>query len=162
MQYADAVQVIRHTPILARLDPAMQKLLAFSSSYLVFHPGESLCREGEPSDGAYVIDEGEVEIVISVGPAEVVLGRQGKHQLFGEMGIFCNKPRSADVRAVGIVKVLKIESDVFLRAVTSNADAALAVMRILSEKLAAMTEVYRSGPRWPGGPATDAAGGAGA
>lgn len=152
MQYADAVQVIRRIPILARLDPAMQKLLAFSSTYLVFQPGELLCRDGEPSDAAYLIDDGEVEILLAIGATEVVLGRQGRNQLFGEMGIFCNRPRAASVRAVGLVKVLKIEAEVFLRAVTGNPDAALAVMRVLSEKLSAMTETYRRGPRWPAQP----------
>lgn len=153
MQYAEAVRMIRLIPILARIEPAMQKLLAFSSTFLAFEPGEVVFREGEPSDAAYVIEDGEVELVLAVGGAEVVIDRYGRRQLFGEAGIFCDRPRTATVRAVGHVKVLKIEGEVFLRAVTGNPEAALAVMRMLSEKLAALTESYRRGPRWPAAPA---------
>jgi CRP-like cAMP-binding protein len=58
------------------------------------------------------------------------------------MGIFRNSPRSATIRAAGPLKVLRIDGDVFLRIVTENPDAALAVMQILSDKLARTTEDY--------------------
>lgn len=143
MQYAEAVQCVRCFPVFAGLEPAMQKLVAFSSEYMVFDPGETLFGEGDPTDGAYLIDAGEVELLITTAAGPVVLACFGKNELLGETGIFCNTPRNAAARAVGRVRVLKIESEVFLQAVTSNASAALAVMRVLSRKLMVMTERYR-------------------
>jgi CRP-like cAMP-binding protein len=136
--------------VFASLDPASLKLLAFSSSYLTFNDGEALFHQGEPGDSVFVIDEGEVEVTIRVDGAAIHLARLGKHDLFGEMAVICNLPRTADVCAHGPLKVLRIEGDVFLRLVTVNPDAALGVMRVLTERLMRFTELYehmkRSGP----------------
>jgi CRP-like cAMP-binding protein len=58
------------------------------------------------------------------------------------MAVICNLPRTADVRARGPLKVLEIGGDVFLQLVTANPDAALGVMRVLTERLMRFTELY--------------------
>ncbi len=70
------------------------------------------------------------------------MAKIGKHGLVGEMAIFRDAPRSATIRAAGELKVIKIDGEVFLRVVTEHPGAALTVMRILSEKLAATTDDY--------------------
>jgi CRP-like cAMP-binding protein len=142
VDYAEAVVLLRRIPVFASLDPASLKLLAFSSSYLTFNDGEALCHQGEPGDSVFVIDEGEVEVTITVDGASIHLARLGKHDLFGEMAVICNLPRTADVRARGPLKVLEIGGDVFLQLVTANPDAALGVMRVLTERLMRFTELY--------------------
>jgi CRP/FNR family transcriptional regulator, cyclic AMP receptor protein len=142
LDYAEAVALFRRIPVFALLDPASLKLLAFSSSYLTFNDGEALFHQGEPGDSVFVIDEGEVEVTIRVDGAAIHLARLGKHDLFGEMAVICNLPRTADVCARGPLKVLQIEGDVFLRLVTANPDAALGVMRVLTERLMRFTELY--------------------
>lgn len=147
MQYGEAVSVIRRIPIFAGLDKAAQKLIAFSSMYLEFEPGEVIFRAGDVTDCVYVIDEGVVEVISERDGEDVVVGKLDRHKLVGEMGIFRNAPRSATVRALDSVKALKIDADVFLRIVTENADAAVAVMRDLSDKVAALTELYEQSAR---------------
>ena len=142
MQYAEAVTVLRGIDIFGSLDPANLKLLAFSSTYLSFEENEVLFYEGDPADSVYLIDEGEADICIGSGENEVRVAKIGRHGLVGEMAIFRNAPRSATIRAAGSLKVLKIDSEMFLRVVTENPNSALAVMRILSEKLAETTENY--------------------
>ena len=143
MQYADTVAVLRGIPLFANLDPAKLKLLAFSCAYLALEDGEALFYEGEPADSVYLINEGKADICIgSNNGSEVTVATLGKQELIGEMGIFRNSPRSATIRAAGSLKVLRIDGDVFLRIVTENPDAALAVMQILSDKLAHTTENY--------------------
>ncbi len=130
-------------PLFNKLDTTKLKLLAFSSSYLTFDAGEDLFSEGEVADGAYLIEAGHVEIVSGPPDAEVRVGTLGPHDLVGEMAILMNQPRTATVRALEPVKVLKIEGELFLRLVTENPETALAVMRSLSERLAHITERYR-------------------
>ena len=126
----------------AKLDLASLKLLAFSCSPLTFNDGELLCRQGEPGDSVFVIDEGEVDVSINVDGKSIHVATLGSHDLFGEMAVICNLPRTADVRARGPLKVLKVEGDVFLRLVTGNPDAALGVMRVLTERLMRAMELY--------------------
>ena len=142
MDYPETVALLRRIPVFAKLDSASLKLLAFSSSHLTFNDGEALCRQGEPGDSVFVIEEGEVDVAIDVGGNSAHLATLSSHDLFGEMAVICNLPRSADVLARGPLRVLKIEGDVFLQLVTANPDAALGVMRVLSERLMRAVELY--------------------
>ncbi len=157
MQYAETVTVLRGIPLFAGFDPAKLKLLAFSSSYLTLEEGEVLFSEGDPADSVYLIDEGEADICTGHGEHEIKVAKLGKYGLVGEMAIFRNAPRSATIRAAGPLKVLKIDGHVFLRVVTEHPDAALTVMRILSDKLAATTENYERLKAAPPAPPTNPA-----
>ncbi len=143
MDYKEAVSVLRGIPVFASLDTASLKLLAFSSSYLSLDDGEALCHQGDPGDSVFLVDEGEVEVSIVVGDTgRIRLATLGRHDIFGEMAVICNQPRTADVHARGPLKVLKIEADVFLQLITANPDAALGMMRVLAERLMQFTERY--------------------
>jgi CRP-like cAMP-binding protein len=143
VRYTEAVALLRSIPVFASLDSASLKLLAFSSTYLTVQKGEALCLQGEPGDSVFVIDEGEVEVIIDVESGSLSLARLGKYDLFGEMGVICNLPRTATVRALSPITVLKIEGDVFLQLVTGNSDAALGVMRVLAERLMRSADLYQ-------------------
>jgi CRP-like cAMP-binding protein len=127
--------LLRNVPIFAKLDASKLKLLAFTSQCLSFDDGEVLFREGDRADCAYVIMSGEVEIVADTGGTEFVAGTLGKNQLFGELAVLTNSPRSATLRAKGELTALKISDDNFLKLLVENPEVALEVMRTLSEKL---------------------------
>jgi CRP/FNR family cyclic AMP-dependent transcriptional regulator len=147
-QYSDLVSLLRAVPLFAGLDPAKVKLLAFSSACLSLDDGEVLFYTGEAADAVYIIQEGEAEILVDAGRDEVHIGTLGRNWLLGELAAFRNQPRSATIRAVGRLRVLRIDADVFLRIVSENPQVALNVMRILSDKLARLTE---SVERYDGG-----------
>ncbi len=127
--------LLRNVPIFAKLDASKLKLLAFTSQCLSFDDGEVLFREGDRADCAYVIMSGEVEILADTGGTEFIAGTLGKNQLFGELAVLTNSPRSATLRAKGELTALKISDDNFLKLLVENPEVALEVMRTLSEKL---------------------------
>jgi CRP-like cAMP-binding protein len=71
--------------------------------------GETVVREGAPADKFFIVVEGEAEVVrdgqrvASLGPG----------QLFGEVAIMRDEPRSATVRATSDLKLLALERDTF-------------------------------------------------
>lgn len=152
MQFTEAVAAIKRIPLFAGFDASTLKLLAFSSSYVTLRPGEVLFRQGDPSDSVYLVDDGEVDVIGYHDGQEVIIARLGRHQLLGEMGVFRHGPRTATLRAAAESKLLRFEADIFLQLVTGNADAALAVMRNLCDKLALSTEALEKLNR--GGPAS--------
>ena len=127
--------MLRKVPFFGGLDPAKLKLLAFTSRALRFASGENLMRAGELADSAYVILEGEVEILGKTNAGEFVVAVQGCNALIGEMGVIMNAPRTLTVRAKDAVRALRISDEVFLRLLTENPDCALHVMRVLSARL---------------------------
>ena len=136
MDVFQEAEMLRKVPFFGKLDPAKLKLLAFTSRALRFASGENLMRAGEMADSAYVILEGEVEILGETTAGEFVVAVQGRNALIGEMGVIMNAPRTATVRAKDAVRALRISGEVFLRLLTENPDCALHVMQVLSTRLA--------------------------
>ncbi len=134
-------EMLRKVPFFEKLDPAKLKFLAFTSRAMRFAPGENLMVLGESADSAYVILEGEVEVLGETHGGEIVLAVVGCHALVGEMSLILEAPRVATVRAKNAVRALRIAKDVFLRLLVENPSCALHVMRSLSTRL---TETLRA------------------
>jgi uncharacterized protein YhbP (UPF0306 family) len=75
--------------------------------------GEVIAREGAPADKFFIVVEGELEVVRgSQGTAEDV-SRLGPGDLFGEIAIMRDRPRTATVRATAPTRLLAMEHDTF-------------------------------------------------
>lgn len=141
MDVFQEAEQLRQVPMFSKLEPSKLKLLAFTSDALNFSSGEELFRVNDPSDCAYVILDGEVEILAESDKGDqIVVLTRGVNELIGEMAILNNAPRSATLRAKGQVKALRISNESFVKLLTENAEVALDVMRQLSEKLAGSHE----------------------
>ena len=66
-----------------------------------YKAGDRIFKEGDEGSLAYVVQDGEVEIVKVIDGRETVLGSVGKGGIFGEMALIDNKPRMASARAYG-------------------------------------------------------------
>ena len=84
-------------PFFQALEPSRLKLLAFTSDMVNFQHGEIIFKAGDPADCAYVIMEGEVEI-LSVVDEESVVSVLQLNQIFGELALLNDEPRSATLR----------------------------------------------------------------
>lgn len=69
-------------------------------SHIRVASGQTIFRQGDPGDVAYVIESGAVEIVVERGGAETTLVRRGPGEIVGEMAIVRRSPRTATARAV--------------------------------------------------------------
>ena len=138
MSLREELEVIIRIPLFSKVDPARLKLLAFASDRLTFADGQFLFRTGDQCDGAYVILEGEAEVL--AGEADAVVAKLGPNDLIGEIGMICNKPRSASVRALGRVTALKIPTDVFMPMLTEFPEMALEVTIELAHRLDRTTQ----------------------
>jgi|1185.fasta_scaffold1366713_1 CRP-like cAMP-binding protein len=134
------VKTIRSAPIFRGLDANKMRLLACISEQLRFDPGEYVCERGENSDAAYVILDGEIEFVAHSPKGETVLGRQGPGTIFGEVSLLCEQKRSACVRAVSPLSVMRINKDCFLRMMQDNAQFSMAVAQELARRVVRLAE----------------------
>ena len=60
-----------------------------------------------------------------------------------EIGIFGDVPRTATAQARTRVEVLRISRDIFVNVIRGNPDAAIALIRILADRLAKTTAQLR-------------------
>ena len=118
------------------MDRAQLKLLAFTSEPVTFDAGHVVFRQGDTGDNAYVILEGDAEVVLENGGDGTVIARLGRYQVFGEMALLTSSPRSTTIRAGSSLSMLAIRQDVFVRLVEENAPIAVGITRMLIDRLA--------------------------
>lgn len=136
MSLNSEAEVLRRVPLFSKLDPATLKLLAYTSDYLSYTEGELLFNVGDLADSAYVILEGQVEVLVPNRDGVPTTIMRGKNDIIGEMGILNEVPRNATVRAKGTVDALRITGEAFINLLQQNAVVALEVARQLSLRLA--------------------------
>lgn len=138
----DAASMLARIPLFASIDHSKLKLLAFTSQRQAYDAGQTIFRQGETGQHAYVVIDGEVEVVLETPTGERTVATLGSNQVFGEMALLAEMPRTTTIRAASPVNLLAISSDVFLRLVEENSEIAAGIIRILAERLAATLRDY--------------------
>jgi CRP-like cAMP-binding protein len=117
------------------VDAGKLKLLAFTSDRLTYAPGDILFRQHDISDAAYVVLDGEVDVVLEAAPQPITLAHLMPGALVGEMGVLCDSARTATVVAATNVVALRIEKDTFFDMLREFPQMTIAVMRDLARRL---------------------------
>jgi CRP-like cAMP-binding protein len=121
-----------------------------------YSDGDVICRQGERGDRMFVIQAGRVSVVHEEGGLEAVVGELGAGDIFGEMAIFDQQPRSASVRANGKTRVLTLDKRAFLSRVNEDPSLAHRMLEEMSQRIRSLdAEVSRlrgSAPALPGDP----------
>jgi CRP-like cAMP-binding protein len=116
-----------------------------------FDPGKILFNQGDRGDAAYLIIDGEADILIDTPNGPVAIATLGANDIVGDMAILGDVPRTATVRAKGRLVALRIAKDPFMRMVREFPNMAVSIMRELAHRLemtnnqlrTALTEVQR-------------------
>ena len=135
MSLLQEYELLRRVPFFAEIEPGKLKLLAFMSERVGFDAGKNLCRQGDPGDAAYLIIEGEVDIILEGGGVPLTVATLGANEIVAEMAILCDVPRNATVRAKGRVVALRISKDLFMRMVREFPTMAVSIMQELAHRL---------------------------
>ena len=129
------VDVLRKIPLFAKIEPARLKLLAFTSEHVEFRAGEAVCRQGDPGDAAYIVLEGEADVLVSSEAGPVKVATIGRNDIVGEIAILCDVPRTATIKAREPLNTLKISKDTFYRMVGEFPTMAIEIMRELAHRV---------------------------
>ncbi|MCH7625345.1 MAG: cyclic nucleotide-binding domain-containing protein [Chloroflexi bacterium] len=101
-----------------------------------FGPGELIIEEGETGNGLYIIISGNVEILKGLGTDKtVVLGQRASGEVFGEMALLGEWPRTATVRSMDQVECLGIDRWVFLTLLDRQPQIGINMLQILAQRL---------------------------
>ena len=99
-------------------------------------PGQVIFKEGDTGDHMFIIIQGEVEIRkrTSMDTART-LSTFKPGDVFGEMALIENKPRSATAVATKASRMLVMNEPLFLAVIERNPDFARKMIHVLSERL---------------------------
>jgi CRP-like cAMP-binding protein len=119
----------------AKVEPAKLKLLAFTSERITYTEGQELFRQGDHTDAIYIIVAGKADVIVDTPKGPLTVAQLEKNEFIGEIGILCDVPRTATVRAATELTTLKITKEVFFRMVTDFPAMGVEVMRVLAHRL---------------------------
>ncbi len=115
-----------------------------------FRAGDVIITEGEAVSEAYVLDRGSVEVYLK-GPPEQRLRILRRGDIFGEMALITEQPRSASVRALEDVDVRVIKREEFLTTWRRDPDLVLPLLSTFCERIRTLTalvaELTRRSPK---------------
>lgn len=91
--------------------------------------------EGDEGDCAYIIEKGRVLAYLTKDKEEVPLNIMGEGEIFGEMSLIDNAPRSASVRALENVRLAIVTKQQVLERVSTADKVVQLLMRVLLKRL---------------------------
>jgi CRP-like cAMP-binding protein len=144
MSLKEEFELLRRVPLFAEIEPSRLKLLAFMSERVGFDPGRLIVRQGDTADAAYLIIDGQAEVLVETPSGPVTLATLGANETVGEMGILTNMPRNATVRAKDRVIALRISKDPFMRMVREFPNISVSIMQELAYRLDAVNNQLRT------------------
>ena len=121
-------------PMFAPLPQATLEQLAGALAPVPVAAGDAVVRRGDPGDRFYVVEDGELEVEAEAPGA---MRRLGPGDWFGEIALLRDVPRTATVRAVTAGRLLALDREEFLAAVTGNAASAEAAETVVAARLGA-------------------------
>jgi CRP/FNR family transcriptional regulator, cyclic AMP receptor protein len=111
-----------------------------------FREGETIFREGDISDRAFQVVSGSVNVHLPSGR----LRNLGPGEIFGEMGLLDNRPRSATVIAGEDGELTAFTETELVRAIRTDPDAAITFIRAPLHRLREANDVRRGGSSFLG------------
>lgn len=131
---ARKVEALRQAPMFAGLKRKQLRLLAFGARWYSAHPGEYVFHKNDdPTDGAYMVIDGEADLLLPQDGAEdTLIATVGAGALVGELGLIRSEPRALDMRAKSELTCLRIGEEEFMAVVENDAATAFRLLQVVA------------------------------
>jgi len=137
------VVTLEASKLFSQLSPAELGALRQVARERTFAAGQEMFKEGDDGDGLYVVRDGLVEISGVLEHRERLVYHQiGPGDVFGEMAVIENKPRSACATAKVETAVYFIPGAEVLALAQRSPTLALALLREISHRLREFNRLY--------------------
>ena len=143
MGLQEEVELLRNIPLFGKIELSKLKLLAFTSERLTYSQDEILFSQGDVGDSAYIIIDGEADIVVNTPGGQLVIATLKQNEIVGEIAILCDVPRTATVRAKTELTTLRITKELFFNLTIEFPQIAVEIMRELAHRLEQTTTKLR-------------------
>jgi HEAT repeat protein/ATP/ADP translocase len=128
----EKITFLKESPFFAALPLEELYHVALSIEEESVKGNTAVIKEGTMGDKMYIVVKGELEVKKEGGPRLAVLGEK---QVFGDMALLDDEPRSASVVAMGDVHLLSLQRSSLERILRRYSSISFNMMRILSRRL---------------------------
>ena len=126
-------------------DKAFAKVLQLLSltHAQTYQAGDLIFSEGDIGDKIYFVSSGRLNIFIQQNKEKRSLCSLAAGEVFGEMAILNNLPRTASVEAEIDSKLVVLERDVFFSLMEKYPVLSLKMVRLMAERMQIMDEQFK-------------------
>lgn len=143
-------EVLARASVFAGLDDAALARLSVSATPTSLQGGAWLFRQGDVGDALYVVATGRLDAVVDQDDRPVVVRSCRRGDVFGELAIVCDAPRTASMLAVRDSELWRIERAQVETLLRESPEFALALTRFLGDKVRRTpASAATAGPRPP-------------
>ena len=140
---ARRLEDLRRVDIFDALNDDMLQELAEKVSTRRYAAGERILKQGEDGDQLFIVEHGEVAVVLEPDRAPPVeLARLGKGKFFGEMSLMTGAHRTASVRATRECAVLVVGKNEFQETLHRAPELAEKISAILAARQAQLATTH--------------------
>ncbi len=147
----DRVLFLRKVNLFEALAPQDLGPIAAIAQERSFADDEPIADQGEPGDEMFIIVSGSVEVMVRGDDGVHRVSTRSAGDVVGEMAVVTHEPRMASLVAHGDVRLLAIDRGRFEAILRERPETALAVIHVLSRRLAE-AERTKPEPAHPVGP----------
>jgi CRP/FNR family transcriptional regulator, cyclic AMP receptor protein len=131
------VEFLRRVRLFQELDDHILNEVGNAAVEQRWEPGQEIVRQGDTGVGMFIIRSGKVEICQEHGGQDEKVRDLGPGEVFGEMALLDEFPRSATVRAIEPTTCLGITRWHFRGILESHPQIALKLLPVLTKRLRA-------------------------
>ena len=139
-EYARRVDALSRVDVFRALDAEKIDRLSRRMRMVIFGPGETILRQGDPGDSLYVVRTGAVAVQIGVLGAFKELATLSDGQFFGEMSLMTGAMRAATVVAKSDVECYIVDKEAFQEILQEKPELAGIISDILTRRQVALGE----------------------
>jgi CRP-like cAMP-binding protein len=140
VQTDSTVRALTSVPLFAHLPPTVVEAIASKVRRRRYGDGEVIFHEGDPGRSLCVIESGRVKIVsVSEQGQEALLAVMGPGEFFGELALFDEMPRSADVVAMEPTQTLNLVREDFLAIIDRFPAVSRQIFSVLAAQIRRLT-----------------------
>lgn len=134
---AGNVDFLKRVSLFEDLDNRSLESIANSAVEQSYEAGQDIVRQGDTGVGAFIIRSGRAEVLQQHGADVERISELKSGDVFGEMALLDEFPRSATVRAIEPTTCLGIQRWHFKGILESHPQIALALLPVLTRRLRA-------------------------
>jgi predicted MFS family arabinose efflux permease len=125
------LQLLKKVPMFSRLSPLVLETLAAGLGTVVVDDGATVVKERDAGDSLYLIAEGE--FIVEKDGRE--LARLGPGDVFGEIALLYDVPRTATVRSASFGRLYTLSDHEFLMSMGATGDAKKVALGLAEQRL---------------------------
>jgi CRP/FNR family cyclic AMP-dependent transcriptional regulator len=110
---------------------ALARLVRFRD----YAPGEQILKKGDPTSDLCIVKHGTVSVYLNEGAEKIALASLGEGAYFGELAVFDEYPRSANVAAATPARICLIDRNTFQSFIRMHPAVLFQMCRVFSHRL---------------------------